>query len=383
MMAMAYKIINGDGHIDLNPDVWRDRVAAKWRDRAPKSFRMPHGSDAIVTDGGKPHTIGFTRCVGVLHKDLAEQTPTFDNTAGTGSPAQRMAEQDQDGVEAEILFSMPQVNYFRDAKDDGLYLDLIRSYNEFLAEEYMAANPDRLIPMGMIPKTNVDDAVSELEHCAKLGLRGIQINSFPSGKSYPTAEDDRFWSAVVDLNMPVSNHGEGQLGRGGPSFEYTREPGPDMHQPDAFRFFFRFTNPAMKAATQMAFAGVWDRFPDLKIFWAETQAGWLEYGLWQIDDHYDRYMNMIHTLWGVPKLDQKPSEYIKARNSWGFLHDPVGVRRRDCVGADKLIWSTDFAHAASEWPNSIPVMEEDFKGVPADEKHLMLAGNVVEFFHLN
>jgi predicted TIM-barrel fold metal-dependent hydrolase len=52
------------------------------------------------------------------------------------------------------------------------------------------------------------------------------------------------------------------------------------------------------------------------------------------------------------------------------------------VLVDRLIWGTDFAHAASEWPKSIPVMEKDFKGVPEDEKHAMLVGNVVKFFHL-
>ena len=67
---------------------------------------------------------------------------------------------------------------------------------------------------------------------------------------------------------------------------------------------------------------------------------------------------------------------------WGFLHDPIAVKRRECIGADKLIWGTDFAHAASEWPNSVPVMEEDFKGVPKDEKYAMTAGNVIEFFSL-
>jgi predicted TIM-barrel fold metal-dependent hydrolase len=247
----------------------------------------------------------------------------------------------------------------------------------------MAADPARLIPLGMIPMTCVDDAVAELEHCAKLGFKGIQIDRFPSGKCYPTPADDRFWAAVIDLDMPVANHSEGRLGRDGPSFECKKEPGPDVHQRDPFRFFFRFTNEAMKAATQMAFAGVWDRFPGLQIFWAETQIGWLEFGLWQIDDHYDRYMNMIHDSWGIDFIERKPSEYLKERNYWGFMHDPVGVQRRDCVGADKLLWSTDFAHAASEWPNSIPIMEEDFKGVPEDDRHAMLAGNAVKFFHLD
>ena len=59
-----------------------------------------------------------------------------------------------------------------------------------------------------------------------------------------------------------------------------------MHQKNAFKFFTRFTNPGMTATLQMAFAGVWDRFPKLQFYWAETMIGWLEYGLWQIDDHY-------------------------------------------------------------------------------------------------
>ena len=51
-MGASYKVISGDGHIDLNPDIWRDRVAAKWRDRAPKRVTMPNGADAVVVDGG-------------------------------------------------------------------------------------------------------------------------------------------------------------------------------------------------------------------------------------------------------------------------------------------------------------------------------------------
>jgi predicted TIM-barrel fold metal-dependent hydrolase len=353
-MSREYKVISGDGHIDLNPDVWRDRVAVKWRERAPKRVKMPNGSDAVVLDGGEPNTIGITRSVRVAHKNLAVQVPTFENSAGTGSPEQRVREQDQDGIDAEILFS--QISFvLRQAKDDALYLDLIRAYNEFLAEEYMAAAPDRLFPMGLIPITGVNDAVRELEHCAKLGLKGVKLDKFPSGKGYPTPADDKFWSAAIDLRMPLTNHNTGRFGsgRGEPCLIYEKEPGEDVHQREPMNYFFRFTNDAMTGATQMAFAGVWDRFPTLQIYWAETMIGWLEYGLWQVDDHYQRYMPMIQANWGLRYLERKPSEYLKERNYWGFLHDPVGVRRRDCIGYDKLLWGTDFAHAASEWPNSI------------------------------
>ena len=47
------------------------------------------------------------------------------------------------------------------------------------------------------------------------------------------------------------------------------------------------------------------------------------------------------------------------------------------------MWATDFAHAASEYPNSIPVMEQDFEGVPAHEKHAMLVDNCVRYFRLD
>jgi uncharacterized protein len=383
-MARQYRVISADGHIDLNPDIWRDRVQAKWRDRAPKRVKMPNGSDAVVVDGGKPNTIGITRSVRVPHADLAKQVPTFETCAGTGAPEQRLAEQDQDGVDAEVLFS--QITFvLRQAKDDALYLDLIRAYNEFLGEEYMAPAPDRILCMGCIPTTGVDDAIKELEHCAKLGRKGIKLDRYPSGKSYPTPEDDKFWAAALEMRMALTNHSNGNMGsgRGEPDYLYPKQPGHDVHQKDAFKFFTRFTNDCLTAPLQMAFAGVWDRFPDLEFYWAETMIGWLEYALWQVDDHYRRYIGMIHDNWGLNKLERKPSEYLKERNYWGFLHDPIGIKRRACIGYDKVMWGTDFAHAASEFPNSIKVMEEDFAGVPEHEKRAMLVDNCVRFFHLN
>ena len=47
------------------------------------------------------------------------------------------------------------------------------------------------------------------------------------------------------------------------------------------------------------------------------------------------------------------------------------------------MWGTDFAHAASEYPNSQKHLEEDFAGVPENEKRAMLVDNCVRYFHLN
>jgi hypothetical protein len=47
------------------------------------------------------------------------------------------------------------------------------------------------------------------------------------------------------------------------------------------------------------------------------------------------------------------------------------------------MWSTDFPHDPSDWPNSQATIERNFVGVPEDEKYLALAGNAIRFFKLD
>ncbi|HEY3117463.1 MAG TPA: hypothetical protein VGK54_12040, partial [Chloroflexota bacterium] len=131
-MAREYKVISADSHIDLSPEVWAHRVPAKWRDRGPKVIRLPHGSDAVVVDGGEPHGIGLTRNVGVPFDEMPYQVPRFSEPFGNGTPQQRLEEQDRDGIDAEIMFTGND-GTLRDAKDDDLYLALLRAYNEYIA----------------------------------------------------------------------------------------------------------------------------------------------------------------------------------------------------------------------------------------------------------
>src|SRR5260370_7410480 len=60
--------------------------------------------------------------------------------------------------------------------------------------------------MGVMPITNVDDAIAEMAYCKKLGLKGIQLGALPNAKGYPTPEDDKFWAAAIDMDMPVTVH---------------------------------------------------------------------------------------------------------------------------------------------------------------------------------
>jgi len=67
----------------------------------------------------------------------------------------------------------------------------VRAYNDWLAEEYCPVAPDRLIGLGVIPWTTLNDALEELRHSAEMGLKGVMLGVFPSGKVYPTEADDK------------------------------------------------------------------------------------------------------------------------------------------------------------------------------------------------
>ena len=318
---------------------------------------------------------------------------TVADTAGVGPPEQRIAEQDQDGLEAEVLFPNMQMGprLWRTMSDDDAYRAAVRAYNDWLGEEYCAVSRDRLIGLGVIPWTNLHDAVAELEHCAKLGLRGVTLGVFPSGYGYPTPADDRFWAAAIAMKMPLTVHVA--FDRQGP-----RAKQPTLEFPGAdpkviarlggrtivewVALPFLGTASAMSLA-QMILSGVFDRLPDLQIFFAETRLGWVPFWMEEADYWYERHRHWSERLLNWKPLRQRPSDYVRQHVHFSVQHvERVAVELRHHMGADHIMFATDFPHIECDWPNTRPFAERLFAGVPADEAFRIAAGNMLEFFHL-
>ena len=387
-MARYYRCLSGDSHLDIRPERWTPRVPKRWRERAPRTVILANGNEGILVENRPPRSPGATTITGIPYEQHGLQKYWFEGP-GTGAPEQRLWEQDQDGIDAEVLFSHGSyAEFWRGISDDAAYKAVIRAYNEWLAEEYCAYNPHRLIGMGVIPDTGVADAIAEMEYCAGSGLKGVNLHRFPSGKGYVTPEDDEFWTAALDLNMCVTSHTNGGTTRLGPTsggvFLY---PGKLVKgggsERDPVSLMFRFAGEQPIAALQMAMAGVFDRFPNLKIYWAESQAGWLPYSFAQIDDNHERNRYWGERDYGFNAPARKPSEYLKENCLWGFMRDPWAVKCRHEIGVEILIWGSDFAHATGDWPNSQKIIGETFAGVDAEERHKMVMGNVVRFFKLD
>jgi predicted TIM-barrel fold metal-dependent hydrolase len=203
---------------------------------------------------------------------------------------------------------------------------------------------------------------------------------------YPTAEDDYFWAAAAEMGMPLTAHVEFGERYTGPLFEYEKSPdGPlkGSHRDPIGRFITTFGNKAARDVTRLVFAGVFDRFPSLQIYWAETQIGWIPMWLQELDDSYERNHIWAYELYGVKKLDRMPSEIVKEHFMWGFMKDPFGVSQRHHVGLDHVMWEADFPHSATDWPHSQDTIKKNFVGVPEDEQRQMLVGNAARFFKLD
>ncbi len=270
-MTSKYRLFSADSHLEISPQRWTHRVPAKYRDRAPRLIKLANGGDAIIVENRPMYVLGLA-IAGKPYERHELTGLTYEGSEGAGTPDQRLKEQGQDGIDGEVLFtSAGNLGFWRGIRNDDAYLAIIHAYNEFLAEEYCAANRERLLAMGVIPSASVDAAVKEMEYCRKAGLKGVALNTFPSGKLYPTPDDDRFWAAALDSQMPVTVH-VGLQRTDGPLFKYDKEPGEVAFGGDPIRVLTRFGGNSGLNAVQLLLSGVFDRYPKLRLYWAETQS---------------------------------------------------------------------------------------------------------------
>lgn len=389
-MAENYRIISSDGHLEVKPERWIHRVPVKYRDRAPHTVQLPDGGDALLIEGQPLLEANFLD----LRAGRAEgQWQPFglkiEEAAGVGSPEQRVEEQDTDGLAAEVLFPNMVAGpvFWRNISHDEVYKAVIRGYNDWLAEEYCSVAPDRLIGLGVLPWTNVDDAIDEMQHCAELGLKGVLLGVLPNARGYPTPEDDKFWAAAVDLQMPLTTHvafNRTGVRANQPTFKYPKEA-PEVMQRLRRPFLEWITNfglPPAVSAAQLVLAGVFDRFPSLKFFMAETRLGWVPFWLEHADLWYQRHCAWAEEQLGFKRLKRLPSEYVQEHIYWSVQYERVAVELRHHVGVDHIMFATDFPHIECEWPNSRPLVEEIYADVPSAERDRILSGNVIDYFGL-
>src|SRR6185503_13861423 len=105
-----YMMISADSHVSEPPDLWAERVDRKFRDRAPRIVVNPPGFEGafFVAEGVKPHPIGIGIAAGKSASEIAQilKNATYaDARRGGWDPVERIKDNEQDGVEADVLYT--------------------------------------------------------------------------------------------------------------------------------------------------------------------------------------------------------------------------------------------------------------------------------------
>ena len=186
-MARTYRYISGDSHLEIDSKHWIDRVPAKYRGQAPRLVRQADGSDAWKIGENIVRPAAAADLYGGKGRD--EYVPfggRYEGTPGTGTPEQRIKEQDQDGIDAEVLFPSQQggPKFWRRIEDDAAYKAVVHAYNSWLAEEYCAVDPSRLIGVGILPLTHGCGRHHQRDGtmCHSSGSRPFSSRDFPAAK---------------------------------------------------------------------------------------------------------------------------------------------------------------------------------------------------------
>ena len=367
-----YRLIDADCHTLEPAHIWERWLPKQFHDRAPRLVKDADGGDAWeFTPGHPPMLIGLVSTPGKRYEDIRWTGSTYDTIRKScfDGPA-RIEDMDFDGVDAEFLYpSQRTMFYFMGNDDRDFHRAGVRAYNDWLAEEFCAADPERLFGLAQMPNLGVDEAIAEMLRCRDKGYRGVVISTWPSGEDDLGPEDDRFFAAAQDLGMPVSIH---------VNIQRKRNPKLAIEGPAAIGNMalcgMLMFPPVM---CELIMSGLFDRFPRLTVIGVETEVGWVPEALEQLDNFYWR--NRTHTEVPITRL---PSEYFHDHFICTFISDRIGVKNRYEVGIANMAWSTDFPHHGCDWPYSRKVVGEMLEGVPAEERWQICAGNMIRAFDL-
>src|SRR6266446_8961933 len=228
------------------------------------------------------------------------------------------------------------------------------------------------IRAGMILR-NVQDGIKELERAANMGFAGAMITEYPlEDRRYDQPEYEPFWAAAQALDMPLSLHTatrrQGKIRGAG---ERTLRDASSR----ATKVFYPATS-----LCDMIFSGVFERYPNLKLVIVEFELAWAPHLLSTMDYTYrERHEEALYRF----KDGMRPSDFFHRNVFLSFQEDAIGIRLRDVIGVDNIMWGSDYPHSESTFPRSREVLAEILEGVPDDEQAKIAGGNTARVYNFD
>ena len=231
-------------------------------------------------------------------------------------------------------------------------------------------HPDRYIGLACLPYGDIDDAVKEIYRVATLGLRGMELSCAWDMEPLWHPVWEPLWTAVNDVNLLLHFHTFPSLPPG------VRERHTGLTRRAAmFTSVSGFQMNLINIVAAAIGSAVLERYPNLRIAFAESGIGWLPYALDRIDFEWE---DRFHDL----GLRMKPSDYGRRPGKATFQLDRIGTQLIDDIGVETLMWGSDYPHGVGVWPESSKYIADQFGHLPSDITHKIVCENAGRFYGL-
>jgi predicted TIM-barrel fold metal-dependent hydrolase len=393
-------LIDADGHVMEPADVWVDRMDAKrWGDLIPHYVAEDHDGKDSWYVGGVRRAAGsaiFGCSAGFDAEELLARNWKYtEGHAGAWDAAARVRTLDEEGIDATVLYpsitlTLGPLDPIEAVRDPAFVLDCHRAYNDWIAD-YCATAPRRLFAAAAVPLQNIDMAIAEARRAVdERGLRAVFIRSASYIDDLPFSHPvyDPFWAACQELGVPVGLHPathtdlynaarKFNLIRQSADMAVANKVADEVTGGTALSIAVGASVDAIISLGRLLMGGVCERFPALKFLVLESGGGWTASLLERMDEEVEA--NPQEARW----LTMLPSEYFR-RQCWISFepNDPTLPRVYDLIGADRILWASDFPHSDAVYPGSVKALEETIAPLPATVKDAIRGANAIAAYGL-
>jgi predicted TIM-barrel fold metal-dependent hydrolase len=365
-------LISVDDHVVEPPNMFENHMPDKYRDRAPRVIKTPEGGDIWEFEGVRAPNVGLNAVAGCPPEEYnLDPTEYTQMRPGCFDVDSRIGDMSAGGVLAGLNFpTFPHFcgQFFWRINDNDVALAAVRAYNDWHIDEWAGSHPDRLIPLSLMPLWDPELMADEIRRVAAKGCHAVTFSENPSKlglPSYHTDHWDPFFTACVDEGVVVCLH----IGSSS-SMPVTAPDAP----PDIVMALTP-TN-SLLALIDILFSGTFNRFPGLQIAMSEGGIGWIPFALERADYVYEHH----HRWTGADFGGKLPSQVFHEHFWTCFIDDPVGLRLRDSVGINRMMWELDYPHSDSTWPTAPEQLTKNLNGLPVDEINKITHENAMRAF---